>query len=170
MRYIAVVLPILALILCLSEGFSRAADNSNVFADSIEALDYSYNELRNAEKTTLECRKKNKQLEMEFLNLLSTEQLELYSKLEKAIFARSLVDIKLYKTKLIETFENEQAIAFDNFFDDAYYCAQIIKNYNSAKNDFESKEKAYLSAVKLLFSDDPEMYNMILLLHNQKYH
>ena len=169
MRYI-VVLPILALVLCLSNGFSRATDNSNEFAAITEALGYSYNELRNAEKNTLECREKNKQLEMAFLNLLSNERLELYSKLEKAIFAQSLVDIKLYKTKLIETLENEQAIAFDNFFDDDYNCAQIIKNYNSAKKDFESREKAYLSIVKLLFSDEPEMYNMILLLHNQRYH
>ena len=60
MKQIAVVLSGLALVLCLSNGFFSAADNSDKIAKAMEALDYSYNELRNAEKNNLECRKKNK--------------------------------------------------------------------------------------------------------------
>ena len=102
MGYIRIFFSLLTLILCVSIGISSADDNSNI-DKAIEMLDYSYANLRSVEKNVVECRNNHRKLEVEYLNLLSTEQLELYSKLEKAIIANSLVDMKLYSTKLFET-------------------------------------------------------------------
>jgi len=134
----------------------------------IETLDYSYANLRSVEKNVVECQKETKKLEVELLNVLATDQLELYSKLEKAIIAESLVDAKLYSSKLFETLDSEQFIACQDYFQSSKNCSEATQKYQSDKNEFENSKKSFLAIVKLLF-DDPQLYNMLLIVFNQRY-
>jgi hypothetical protein len=107
--------------------------------------------------------KEFQQANADFMLQLNEQQLELYSEYEDSLKGNSTSKFLLYSKKLANSINEKQIALLQNLNRKRIENYELATDLKERISQFENKKKTLLDYLKLTFSDDPQMYEIIKL-------